>query len=122
MGMLMLNYIKCMLSGIKSWHDRNISMCRTMRISNVSDKQRKLMENQARQDRPRIQKKIKEMPVRCLKGNSGETRLPENPSDATRGLEKKCQLGIHKSSGVIDRLRTRGTPRRGLENKTECPG
>jgi hypothetical protein len=39
-----------------------------MKISNVSDKQRKLMENQVTQDRPRIQKKIKEMPIGCLKG------------------------------------------------------
>jgi hypothetical protein len=59
-----------------------------------SDKQRKLMDNQARQYRPRIWKKIKEMPVGCLKGNSGETGPPENPSDTTRGLEKKCQLGV----------------------------
>jgi hypothetical protein len=43
-------------------------------------------------------------------------------SDATVGLEEKCQSGIHKSSGVINRLLTRGTPRKGLENKVECPG
>jgi hypothetical protein len=37
-----------------------------------------------------LQKKVKEMPIGCLKGNSGETGPPENPSDTTRGLEKKC--------------------------------
>jgi hypothetical protein len=72
-----------------------------------------------RQDRPRFQKKIKEMTVGCLKGNSGETGPPENPSDATKGLEKKCQSGVHKSSGVINRLRTRGTPWRGLKKKCQ---
>ena len=70
-----------------------------MIISNVSDKQRELMEDQARQYRPRTQKKIKEMPIGCLKGESGETVPPENPSDATRGLEKKCQTGIYKRDG-----------------------
>jgi hypothetical protein len=52
------------------------------------------MENQARQYRPRIQKKIKEMPIGCLKEESGETGPPKNPSDTMRGLEKKCQLGV----------------------------
>ena len=29
-NMLMLVYVKCMLARIKSWHDKNISMGRTM--------------------------------------------------------------------------------------------
>ena len=54
--MLMLDYIKCMLTGIKSWHD-NILACTNKRTyKNVSDKQGKLRET-----------KIKEMPVGCLK-------------------------------------------------------
>jgi hypothetical protein len=82
-----------------------------------SDKQRKLMVNQTRQDRPRVQKKIKEMPVGCLKGNRARQyrpRLQATPrkvlkrnaswmsSDTTVGLEEKCQTGIHKSSGEIE--------------------
>jgi hypothetical protein len=82
-----------MLIRIKSWHVKNNSMSRTRNIK-PSDNQRRLKDNQARQHRPRIQKKIKEMLVGCLKGNSGEIGPPENPSDTTRGLEKKCRLGI----------------------------
>jgi hypothetical protein len=59
----------------------------------------KFGENRARQDRPKVWKKIKELPVRCLKGETGETVPPENPSDATKGLEKKCQTGIYKRVG-----------------------
>jgi hypothetical protein len=36
----------------------------------------------------------KEMPIGCLKGESGESGPPKNPSDATRGLENKCQSGV----------------------------
>ena len=33
-------------------------------------------------------------------------------SDATVGLEKKCQSGVHKSSGVINRLKLEGRHKR----------
>jgi hypothetical protein len=49
-----------------------------------------------------------------LKRNAGRMS-----SDTTVGLEKKCQSGVHKSCGVINRLRTRGTPQRGLEKKCQ---
>jgi hypothetical protein len=103
----MLVHNKCMLIGIKSWHDkRNISMCRTISISDVSDKQRKLMDNQARQYRPRIQKKIKEMPVGCPQEN--RTIPSEARETPRRGLEKKCQSGAKKNDATV-----------GLENKCQ---
>ena len=42
-------------------------------------------------DRP---KNSKRNAKRVSKRESGETGLPENSSDATRGLEKKCQTGV----------------------------
>src|SRR3990170_2002682 len=105
-----------MLTGIKSWHNKNISMCRTMEKYEMLKTNNEIYWRVGRDRTARdSRRKIKEMPVGCLKGNSGETGPPENPSDAMRGLEKKCQSGVHKNSGVIDRLRTRGTPRRGLK-------
>ena len=42
-------------------------------------------------DRP---KNSKRNAKRVSKRESGETGPPENSSDATRGLEKKCQTGV----------------------------
>ena len=41
-------------------------------------------------------------------------------SDTTVGLEKKCQSGVHKSSGVIEPPETRGTPQKDLKIKASA--
>jgi len=43
-------------------------------------------------------------------------------SDTTVGLEKKCQSGVHKSSGVIEPPETRGTPQKVLKIKASVRG
>ena len=58
----------------------------------------------------------------CLKEKLDETEPSENSRDATRGLEKKCQSGVHKSSGEIEPPENSRDATRGLENKTEFPG
>ena len=43
-------------------------------------------------------------------------------SDTTVGLEKKCQSGVHKSSGVINRLTLEGRHRKDLKIKASVRG
>ena len=81
MHMLLAEYTICscwlqlchdnLSAGTKSWENKWL-------VTTI-----KLVENRARQNRPKVRKIIKEMPIWCLRGESGETWPPKNPSNAT---------------------------------------
>jgi hypothetical protein len=97
--MLMLKYLKCTLTGFKSCHD-TISICRTGNIK-VSDKKRNLMDNQARQDYPRIQNKIKEMPVGCLRENSARRDRPKIQATPREVLKRNAKRVSTRAGEII---------------------